>query len=116
MKVPVLALVSLACQNEKNPTNTATRFLPEIITRQGTVDGSLFPPLERQHFLKNGVSGILGLAFSASAVQSAVADVSDGNALPDGAAQFGRVIRARENLAVCMQRRNSSLRVYCIID
>jgi hypothetical protein len=30
----------------------------------------------------------------------ALADVSDGNALPEGAAQFGRVIRAKADLAV----------------
>jgi hypothetical protein len=37
---------------------------------------------------------------STGVVHPALADVSDGNALPDGAAQFGRIIRARENLAV----------------
>lgn len=36
--------------------------------------------------------------------KNALADVSDGNALPQGAAQFARIIRTKENLITVMDR------------
>jgi hypothetical protein len=41
--------------------------------------------------------------------QPAYADVSDGNALPQGAAQFGRVIRAKSDLQVRLQCFNNEI-------
>ena len=55
---------------------------------------------ERREVLRNGFAGIRGIAFTvAGVVKPALADVSDGNALPDGAAQFSRVLRRKGKFA-----------------
>jgi hypothetical protein len=56
---------------------------------------------ERRQFL---ASSILWLSSASAAAiggaSPALADVSDGNALPEGAAQFSRVLRAKSDLVV----------------
>ena len=55
----------------------------------------------RRQFINNSVvflsSASIGLLSESS---PAFADVSDGNSLPEGAAQFGRVVRAKTDLEV----------------
>jgi hypothetical protein len=53
-------------------------------------------------------AGVLGVGLPAQA------DVSDGNALPEGAAQFGRIIRAKADLIVsCSSQRFHSYWSLC---
>jgi hypothetical protein len=61
-------------------------------------------PGSRRVFVQAGViqtAAVAALLFGGG-VAPAAADVSDGNALPEGAAQFGRVVRTKVDLAVSM--------------
>ena len=58
-------------------------------------------PSVRRIFVRNGLIVAGNLAyFGCGSAEPAVADVSDGNALPQGMAQFGRVVRAKADLDV----------------
>jgi hypothetical protein len=54
----------------------------------------------RRQFVSRAFFALLSPALLTSGASPAAADVSDGNALPQGAAQFGRIIRAKSDLVV----------------
>ena len=56
--------------------------------------------VDRRSFAKVLTAGILASSSVGSSPQSAYADVSDGNSLPEGAAQFSRLIRLKDDLIV----------------
>ena len=60
---------------------------------------SISDPMDRRSMLVN-LGGLSSLSCAFGIALPAFADVSDGNALPEGAAQFARVIRAKEDLIV----------------
>lgn len=55
---------------------------------------------DRRRMVKDALSVLCVPLFISGASASAFADVSDGNTLPQGAAQFGRVLRAKSDLEV----------------
>jgi hypothetical protein len=54
----------------------------------------------RRQFFSRAFLTLLSPALLTSGASPAAADVSQGNALPQGAAQFGRIIRAKSDLIV----------------
>lgn len=54
----------------------------------------------RREFVSKSVAILTSATVVVTGCSPAFADVSDGNALPTGAAQFGRVIRAKSDLEV----------------
>ena len=54
----------------------------------------------RRVFLEGAVAASLMVTMG-TGMKPALADVSDGTSLPNGAAQFGRVVRAKSDLQVC---------------
>jgi hypothetical protein len=54
----------------------------------------------RRVFVSNALLVLSAPALMIAGALPASADVSDGDALPQGAAQFGRVVRAKSDLAV----------------
>jgi hypothetical protein len=80
----------------------ATHFGREVKVTQGISSHSkstICHGSERRKFVQDFVA-VFSASFLVAGSAPAFADVSDGNALPQGAAQFGRILRAKSDLVV----------------
>ncbi len=71
---------------------SVTSFTPSTQTRQSTVLSA-----SRRHILGSAALVSASILVSSSA---ALADVADGNELPDGVAQFARLVKAKSDIVV----------------
>lgn len=85
-----------ACHNEAHPTDTE-------LASTNAVDGGS-NELGRREMMEKSLATMFSVSAMGIAVGSTPtrvwADVSDGNALPEGAAQFGRIVRTKADLLV----------------
>jgi hypothetical protein len=88
--MPFTSSPSFACQKVISGSHSASPS-----------DDFEFDSPNRRQFISNSLLLLSSPALLTAGATPAVADVSDGTSLPKGAAQFGRVVRAKSNMAVC---------------
>eukprot|EP00980_Cylindrotheca_fusiformis_P028113 scaffold22581_cov123-Cylindrotheca_fusiformis.AAC.10 len=77
-------------------TGARMQFLDSQLSMSVEDDGTA----SRREFVDKSSIGLSAMMMAAFRASPAFADVSDGNALPTGAAQFSRVVRAKGDLEV----------------
>ena len=73
-------------------TQSVTSYTPSTQTRQSSVLLA-----SRRHMLESAALASASIIVGSSA---ALADVADGNELPDGVAQFARLVKAKSDIVV----------------
>ena len=88
-----VATINLAVLTNNTNAFSVERTQNNVRSRPHTVCDAI----SRRNFFSVGTAATV--AFTAN-VFPAIADVSDGNSLPDGAVQFSRLLKAQKNLEV----------------
>lgn len=101
------AIRNISTENAATENDTETIYLSDNIElKQITTTPTTGTSNSRRTFLDSSISSVLAMTIAitgttaTTATDIAVADVSDGTSLPDGAQQFARIVRLKSDLTV----------------